>query len=90
MPDDAVGLGLVRGFVGRETDVAVLAKHLDLAFEPLAEFVEQRLHLTADRLLIEIAVGLEVVAAVVRLEAFKPLPHRRSETAEVGHGKPPI
>jgi hypothetical protein len=66
-------------------DVAVLAKELDLAAELLAELGEERLHLVADGRLEDVAVGGEVLPAVVGLQALEPPLHLGPEAIEGGH-----
>jgi len=72
--------------VGREPDVTVLAEHLHLTPEVLAELGQQRLHLVPDGLLEEVPVGGEVLLAVVCLETLEPLVHLGAEAFELGHG----
>ena len=66
--------------VGREAQVALLAKDLDLAAERRAELVEHGLQAAADVGLVVLARRGEVGLGVVALEPGEPLEHRRARS----------
>src|SRR3954466_3750101 len=87
----AVGPRLVgRRARGREAQVALLAKDLDLAAEGLAELIKHRLQAAADLSLVALAGRGEVRLGVVALEPGEPREDLGAEAMEGGVHDPRI